>query len=158
MLALRNSKPAVELDSLSRRIETRLLALPVIMKAKTIVPITDSANLRLVFSEIRLPAKELGRGFRGIPEPKLEFRRPVRLEEADVVLVPGVAWDERGYRIGYGSGYYDRSINALQSQPTMIGLSYEFQIAPALPRTRFDRRVDKIVSERRIMETVSASM
>jgi 5-formyltetrahydrofolate cyclo-ligase len=184
MLALRNSKPVVELDSLSREVESRLLELPVMRKAKTvstylhigsevrtsgivnwaisngkriIVPVTDRANLRLVFSEIRQPTKELGRGFRGIPEPKPEFRRPVRLEEADVVLVPGVAWDQRGYRIGYGSGYYDRSINALQSQPTKLGLAYEFQIVPVLPRTRFDRRVDKIVTERRSIETISAA-
>lgn len=183
MLALRNSKQPAELDSLSLAVESRLLELPVMKKAKTIstylqvgsevrtsgivnwalsdgkrviVPVTDSVNLRLVFSEIRSPAKELGRGFRGIPEPKPEFRRPVRLEDADVVLIPGVVWDEQGYRIGYGAGYYDRSINALHSQPTKLGLAYDFQIVPTIPRTRFDRRVDKVVSERRIIETNSA--
>jgi len=183
MLALRNSKPFAELDSLSRDVESRLIAIPALQNAKIIstylhvgsevrtsgivdwalssgkriiVPVTNSGNLHLSFSELRIPAKELERGFRGIPEPKPEFRRPVRLEEADVVLIPGVAWDKRGYRIGYGAGYYDRCINALQSQPTKIGLAYEFQLVPVLPRTRFDRRVDTIVTDRRIIETIHA--
>jgi 5-formyltetrahydrofolate cyclo-ligase len=182
MLAIRNSKPSTELDSLSARIETNLLQLPLMNHAKTlstymaigsevrtigivrwavaagksvIVPVTDPSHRRLVFSEVRDPEKELEKGFHGIPEPRPEFLRPVELEDADVVLVPGVAWDVRGYRIGYGAGYYDRSINALRTQPVKVGLAYEFQLVPAIPTSRFDRKVEKIVTERRIIEPPS---
>jgi 5-formyltetrahydrofolate cyclo-ligase len=179
MLALRNSKPTAELDQLSSRITARLLDLPTLKEAriistyldigsevrtrglvewavgnskKIIVPVVDKAQQRLIFSEFRTP-EELERGAHGIQEPKREFRRPIALEQADVILVPGVAWDQKGFRIGYGAGYYDRSINALRTHVTTIGLAYEFQFISNVPRSRYDRRVDRIVTESRIIET-----
>ena len=180
MLALRNSKPLSELDSKSLEINARLLELPEVRNSHTIsaylhtgsevrtkavvdwalsngkrliVPISDRANKFLVFSEIKSPELELKKGSYGILEPKEEFRRPVPLEEADLILVPGVAWDKSGYRVGYGAGYYDRSVNALRKPVLMIGLAYEFQVVPRAPRSRYDRRVDKIATERRIIDT-----
>ncbi len=185
MLALRNSKPDSELDYLSSEINVNLLELTAVRNSRTIstylhtgsevrtkeivewalsngkriiVPITDRASKRLIFSELKSPAHELERGAYGILEPKPEFRRPVRLEEADVVLVPGVAWDRRGYRIGYGAGYYDRSINAMQTRVMKVGLAYEFQLVPSVPRSRYDRRVDKIATERRMIDTISSAI
>ncbi len=182
MLALRNSKPASELDCMSSEINARLVKLPEVRNSSTIstylhtgsevrtkeivewaisngkrlvVPISDRANKILIFSQIKSPERELERSSYGIPEPKREFRRPVPLEEADVVLIPGVAWDKSGYRIGYGAGYYDRSINAVRRRVMKIGLAYEFQFVPKVPRSRYDRRVDKIATERRIIETTS---
>ena len=182
MLILRNSKPSEELDALSDRIAARLLGLHEIKNAtivstylhigsevrtsrifnlllsegkKVIVPVTDKANRRLVFSEIKCPERELVRGTFGILEPAAEFRRPTPLEQADIILVPGVAWDLRGYRIGYGAGYYDRSISSLQKFLPKIGLSYEFQIVERIPNSEFDRRVDRLVTERRVVNTNS---
>ena len=180
ILALRNSKPTEELDGLSSKIAGRLLELPEMKSSRTVstyldtgsevrtkeivkqllseskrvvVPITDKPGKRLVFSELKDPEKELEPGTFGILEPTSEFRRPVRLDEADAVLVPGIVWDLRGYRIGYGAGYYDRSINALRKPILKIGLSYEFQIVQRVPISRHDRRVDRIVTEFRVMNT-----
>lgn len=114
---------------------------------------TNQASRRLTFSEIRGLDKELEIGAFGIREPKPEFLHPVRLEEAQVVLVPGIAWDYRGYRIGYGGGYYDRTINSLHTSVFMIGLAYEFQIVKQIPTGRYDRRVDKLVTEKRVINT-----
>jgi len=184
MLALRNSKPASELDQLSSKITARLLELPKVKEARTIstyldigsevrtrglvgwalengkrliVPVVDQANQRLIFSEFKAP-EELERGAHGIPEPKSEFRRPVALEQADVILVPGVAWDQRGFRIGYGAGYYDRSINALRTHIATIGLAYDFQFISNVPRSRYDQRVDRIVTESRIIDTTPKAL
>jgi 5-formyltetrahydrofolate cyclo-ligase len=178
MLALRNSVAAAELDALSADICANVLDLSEVKNArivstylhtgsevrtgeivetllsqgkKVIVPITDKENKRLVFSELRAPEKELESGIFGIPEPRREFRRPISLEEADVVLVPGVAWDIRGYRLGYGAGYYDRSINSLHKRILTIGLAYELQVVESVPRTRYDRRADKLVTECRVI-------
>jgi 5-formyltetrahydrofolate cyclo-ligase len=180
MLAFRNSTPAAELDALSSRIFTKLVELPEIQKAQTVstylhtgsevrtrkivdwllskgkrvvVPISDRPNKRLLFSELRDPEKELAPATYGILEPKLEFRRPIPLEQADVILVPGVAWDRRGYRIGYGAGYYDRSINSLLASVLKIGLAYEFQLVERIPTSRYDRRVDEILTELRVIDT-----
>ena len=178
MLALRNSMPADELDFLSSKISQRVCEMPEVRESKTIstyihigsevrttgilkwslaqgkrvlVPVTDKSNRRLIFSELKTPENELARGTFGIPEPKPEFLRPVPLEEAQVVLVPGVAWDHRGYRIGYGGGFYDRAINSLRMNPIKIGLSYEFQFVGRIPTTAYDRPVEKIVTENRII-------
>jgi len=182
MLALRNSKPTEELDKLSAQINIRLRELPEIDGAnivstylhigsevrtafildwllsngkRVIVPVTDKVNRRLIFCEIKFPQQELAKGTFGILEPQPEFRRPLPLEQADVILVPGVAWDLRGYRIGYGAGYYDRSINSMRKFLPKIGLSYQFQIVDRVPNGRFDSRVNKLVTERRIVNTNS---
>jgi len=178
LLALRNSKPPSELDQLSSEITARLIELPTVREARTIstyldvgsevrtrglvewalrngkriiVPVVERAIKRLIFSDLKAP-EELERGTHGIPEPKREFRRPVALEQADVILVPGVAWDRRGFRIGYGAGYYDRSINALRTHVATVGLAYEFQFISNVPRSRYDRRVDRIVTESKIID------
>lgn len=185
MLALRNSQPVSELDDLSSEIDSRLVQMPEILAARTIstyintrsevrttdfikwalsnskrviIPITDKANRRLVFSEVKDLNSELAKGAYGIMEPKIEFRRRVALEEANIVIIPGVAWDRSGFRIGYGAGYYDRSINALRTRVLKIGLAYEFQLVPNVPKSRYDRRVDKIVTERRIIITTNTGL
>jgi 5-formyltetrahydrofolate cyclo-ligase len=124
---------------------------------RVIVPVTDKVNRRLVFSELCDPERELEPGTFGIPEPKPEFLRPVRLEEAQIVLVPGVAWDLHGYRIGYGGGYYDRSINSVRSHLLTVGLAYEFQIVREIPTSRYDSSVHKMVTEDRTITTRSAA-
>ena len=180
MLALRNNHSSLELDSLSSKIKVRLVELPAVKNSRTIstylhigsevrtnsvvewaiqnskrviVPVTDRTSKRLIFSELKDPERELEKGNYGIPEPKPEFRRPVPLEKADVILVPGVAWDMEGYRIGYGAGYYDRSINSLHRHIVKLGLAYEFQILSKIPRSSFDRRVNKMVTEERSIDT-----
>jgi 5-formyltetrahydrofolate cyclo-ligase len=120
---------------------------------RVIVPVTNRARKRLIFSEIKDIGKELELGTFGIREPRPEFLRPVPLEEAQIVLVPAIAWDYRGYRIGYGGGYYDRTINSLHTPLVMIGLGYEFQIIERIPNNRYDRRVNKLVTERRVVNT-----
>lgn len=184
MLALRNSKSPSELEQLSSEITGRLVELSSVKEARTIstyleigsevrtrgfvewalgsgkrviVPVVDRASKRLVFSELKA-ASELERGSYGIPEPKREFRRPVALERSDVVLVPGVAWDQRGFRIGYGAGFYDRSMNSLRTHVMAIGLAYEFQFVSDIPRSRYDRRVDRIVTEKRVIDTDKSSL
>ena len=180
MLARRNSFQRALLDYLSSKISQSLFRLRELESAKTvstymstgsevrtgailawcldqgkrvIIPVTDRANRRLIFSEITAPDRELEPGTFGILEPKPEFLRPVPLEEAQVVLVPGIAWNLQGYRIGYGGGYYDRTINSIRSHVLTIGLAYEFQIINEIPTTRYDRAVHKIVTERRVINT-----
>jgi len=182
MLALRNSKPTEELDRLSAQINSRLCELPEINDAnvvstymhigsevrtttildwllsngkRVVVPATDRVNRTLIFCEIKSPEKELVKQTYGILEPKLELRKPLPLNQVDAIVVPGVAWDLRGYRIGYGAGYYDRSINSTRKFLPKIGLSYEFQIIQRIPNGRFDRRVNILVTESRIINTSS---
>ncbi|MCX7018814.1 MAG: 5-formyltetrahydrofolate cyclo-ligase [Candidatus Sumerlaeota bacterium] len=76
-----------------------------------------------------------------------EIRRMV-----DVVIVPGLAWDGQGYRIGYGGGYFDRVLACLNPDALKIGLAFEFQVVGRLPVDPWDVPVDVVITEsRRIM-------
>ena len=69
----------------------------------------------------------------------------------DVVLVPGVAFDAQGHRLGRGSGCYDAAFPpGAASPPLLFGVAYEFQVVESVPHGSQDRRVDAIVTERTI--------
>jgi 5-formyltetrahydrofolate cyclo-ligase len=77
----------------------------------------------------------------------------VRLRPDDLVVVPGVAFDEAGYRLGHGKGYYDRAFAAeLGDSPTLVGFGYEFQIVDAVPHDERDRQMDAIVTDQKIRD------
>jgi len=64
-----------------------------------------------------------------------------------VVLLPGVAFDAQGNRLGRGGGHYDATFPVGEPGPLLIGLAWSFQLIPAVPHGSRDRRVDAIVTE-----------
>lgn len=83
-------------------------------------------------------------GLFGIPEPAI--KRFVNLEKLDLVIVPGLAFDRKGHRLGRGKGYYDTLLGELSSYKAVsIGLAFDFQILPSIPFTPQDKRVDKVI-------------
>lgn len=93
---------------------------------------------------------ELVKGAYSILEPREGASLWSKAEkEHCICLLPGVAFDRYGNRIGYGKGYYDRYLCDKQVQ--MIGVTYELTLAPRLPHGRFDLAVDMIVTEKRML-------
>jgi 5-formyltetrahydrofolate cyclo-ligase len=91
---------------------------------------------------------ELRPGRYGVPEPP-EPAAVIRPEAGDLVLVPGVAFDRAGGRLGRGAGYYDRSFPvSAPDAPLLIGVAYEIQRVDALPLVETDRRMDAVATER----------
>jgi 5-formyltetrahydrofolate cyclo-ligase len=90
---------------------------------------------------------ELRAGRFGVLEPPAEVA-PVALGSEDVVIVPGLAFDAAGGRLGRGRGYYDRAFAARAAAPLLIGAAYALQRVERVPRDSRDRRVDAIVTER----------
>ena len=91
---------------------------------------------------------DLEAGKYGIPAPKQSSRKFVKddVNKSIIIVVPALAFDKEGYRLGYGKGYYDRYVNELSA--TSIGLVYSDFIMDKLPRGRFDISVDLLVSEK----------
>ncbi len=83
-------------------------------------------------------------GYRGIQEPK---GRPVELDMLDLVVVPGLAFDHNGYRLGYGGGFYDRFLENLPPKTVSVGLCYSFQRVRQLPREDHDVPVRYVLTE-----------
>lgn len=139
--------------SFRSEVETRPLILEgLAQQKKVILPLTDIDQQKLSFSELRNLATELQIGAYGICEPKAEYIRTVSAREIDLVLTPGLVFDETGYRIGYGGGYYDRFLGSLRKKPFLIALAFELQVLHTpLPVEEFDIPVDLIVTERRVI-------
>ncbi|MDD4980424.1 MAG: 5-formyltetrahydrofolate cyclo-ligase [Candidatus Omnitrophica bacterium] len=85
----------------------------------------------------------LKKGPYGVLEPAI--KKPVRLEDADLVIVPGVAFDREGRRLGRGKGCYDSLLKELPCNIASIGLAFDFQILPDIPATATDRSVDRVL-------------
>lgn len=86
-------------------------------------------------------------GYRGIREPLA--REPVDPSQADLVLVPGVAFDAAGRRAGYGGGFYDRFLAAIPRRVPRIGICFDVQVADEVPAGGTDERVDVVLTEKR---------
>ncbi|MEK7171342.1 MAG: 5-formyltetrahydrofolate cyclo-ligase, partial [Patescibacteria group bacterium] len=102
---------------------------------------------RICLYELHNP-HEFENGKFGIREPKICILKR-KFDEIDVALVPGIAFDETGHRIGFGGGYFDRFLKKIHC--TTIGLAYEFQIIEKAPVEQYDVAVDYIVTEKRII-------
>ena len=107
---------------------------------------------RLVFSEVLHPVRDLAPGWKGIPEPKAEALRPVKFEELNLIVIPGIAYDERGNRVGQGLGFYDRLLRKNSSRIPVVAVAFELQIVPEVPVSPHDIHVDLIVTEKRVIE------
>lgn len=92
--------------------------------------------------------EELAPGYRGIPEPRARLR--VATATAGVVIVPGVAFDETGARLGYGGAFYDRFLASVGEVPR-VGVCFEAQVVEEVPTDAGDQRVDVIVTEERVI-------
>ena len=100
---------------------------------------------------------ELEPGRFAIPEPAADVRdRPERRlvpSTPDLLLVPGLAFDRRGGRLGYGKGYYDRLLAEVRPDAAVVGLALECQMFDAVPTDPHDRFVDLVVTEAAIYRT-----
>jgi len=93
--------------------------------------------------------EDLAPGRYGVLEPADPSGPIVALGRPDLVLVPGVAFDPAGNRLGRGRGYYDRAFPADAADgPVLFGLAFELQIVDEVPHGPLDRRMDAVVSER----------
>lgn len=110
--------------------------------ALTALPVVVAPKTPLVFREWH-PGVKLATGALDIPYP-VDSAEVV----PDAVLLPMNGWDARGYRLGYGAGYFDRTLAALEKKPLVIGVSYELARLDTIHPQPWDIPVDYLVTER----------
>ena len=106
---------------------------------KVAVPKVYGDELKFIYLD-DLSAVE--KGYAGIPEPVADG--PVADDETALVLMPGLAFDRDGHRIGYGGGFYDKFLAQEPNHPT-LALCYDFQMLPKLQTEEFDIPVDQVL-------------
>ena len=114
---------------------------------KVVVPITDIESGTLSLSYIN-SMDDMEKGAYGILEPKTV--RTADENNIDVILVPGLAFDRNGGRMGFGKGYYDRLLE--NNKAVKIGLCYDFQILEKIPTESHDVPMNFVITEKEILE------
>jgi 5-formyltetrahydrofolate cyclo-ligase len=132
--------------------DTRSLAATALAAGKTVAaPRVDPPRRMLELRRVADLDRDLAPGYRGIPEPLLHCQS-IALAAIDWVLVPGVAFDASGHRIGYGGGYYDRLLPLLRADARRVSGAFELQLVDRVPAAPHDLTVDALVTERRTLE------
>jgi len=115
------------------------------------LPLIDRGKQEIVPFKVDNLEKDVRPGYRGIREPIPQRCKQVPVKHVNLAIIPGIAFDERGGRIGYGTGFYDRFIPRLDITTRKVALSFECQIVPQIPMEPHDRYTDIIITEKRII-------
>ncbi|GFE57851.1 5-formyltetrahydrofolate cyclo-ligase [Geobacter sp. AOG1] len=114
---------------------------------KALYPVVTGSSL-----EFRLVTgnEDFQAGAFSIREPAVSC--PVMaIGKADIIVVPGVAYDLTGHRIGYGKGFYDKALHQLEGEGHLVGFCFDFQVVEALKDEPHDVRMDLIITDRRVI-------
>lgn len=163
---------------MSTKIVNRLLALPEIIKSASIftyvsfrsevythrmaesflecgktvsVPLINMKRKTMVPCIIKSFKDDLVPGVLGILEPDVKKINPIQSDEIDIVIMPGAVFSIKGYRIGYGGGFYDRFLN--ENNIRSYAIAFDFQVVDEVPfDPEFDMKVDFILTEKRFIK------
>jgi 5-formyltetrahydrofolate cyclo-ligase len=173
MRAVRGALPDSACDARSKKIDARLWEQNELERASTVLAFASIGNEvrtrafmeaawaegkrvglpRVVGDELLLhlvhPGTALAEGSYSVPEPASDAPR-LEPYDVDFALIPALAVDSRGYRIGYGGGYYDRLIPRLKRACT-CAVAYDFQLISEVPELPFDVAVNLVVTDARVI-------
>jgi 5-formyltetrahydrofolate cyclo-ligase len=148
LVAYRDARTVFAYFSVRSEVETQRMIRAAWKAGKRVaLPVTLKRGGRLVFRQVSDFEADLRLGLLAIPEPKASCPR-VPAREADVIIVPGTAFDRLGHRLGTGGGFYDRFLCEV-AEPPRIALAFEAQLVDRVPHADHDERVDFVVTERR---------
>ncbi|MCU5173173.1 5-formyltetrahydrofolate cyclo-ligase [Bacillus paranthracis] len=133
--------------------ENEVNTYPIIEKAweegkKVVVPKCNKETRTMSFRQIS-NFDQLETVYMNLREPIPALTEEVNADEIDLQIVPGVAYTERGERIGYGGGYYDRYL--MHYKGKTLSLAYSFQMVDHIPIEPFDKNIEKIITEKGTM-------
>ena len=116
-----------------------------------VLPAYTPESFEMTLKKVDNLKKDLVMGPRNILQPHDTRCKIVPIEKIDIAIIPAVALDEKGGRIGSGEGYYDRLIPNLSITTRKVALALEAQIVPQIPIESHDKHVDIIITEKRVI-------
>jgi 5-formyltetrahydrofolate cyclo-ligase len=116
-----------------------------------VLPAYNTENFEMALKKVDDLEKDLLAGPRDILQPDESRCKDVPTDKIDIAIIPAVALDEKGGRIGSGKGYYDRLIPRLAITTRKVALAFEAQIVPQVPIESHDKHVDIIITENRVI-------
>lgn len=94
---------------------------------------------------------EIAEGLFGLPEPVGELLGPIAVNDVDLMIIPAAAVDSDGMRLGWGRGYFDKTIGSMQKCPPVYAVVYDSEILDSVPRDVHDQPVDGVVTPTRTL-------
>jgi len=91
-------------------------------------------------------------GLFGTPEPVGELLGPIAINDVDLIIVPAAAVDTSGMRLGWGRGYYDKTLGSMERCPPVYGVIFDSELVDEVPRERHDQAIDGVVTPTRTVE------
>lgn len=185
IIAGRAALPEELHQRLSRKIAARLLQMEIYRSARTVLgymhfgaefvsepwlrqalhdgkalllPRVNAAARELELYRVTDLATQLAPGAYGIREPVPERCVAAVPEDADFILLPGVAFGRNGARLGYGGGYYDKLLARLPHRPALVAAAFAMQLAEDIPMQVTDRKIDWLVTENETIDCRNNSM
>ena len=96
-------------------------------------------------------------GLFGLPEPVGELLPPSAINDVDLILVPAACVDERGVRMGWGRGYFDKTLGSMEKCPPVYAVVFDSEVIDEVPRERHDQPVNGAVTPTRVLRFASSS-
>ncbi len=153
----RRGRSRVLFVSIGSEVRTdRLIAETLRSRAHLILPRVGGPEEALALHEVREPETELRPGAFGVPEPTAGNCPERSPYDIDFILVPGLAFDRRGGRLGYGGGFFDYILNLrndLVDDGAVVAVAFSVQFVDEVPRDSWDVRVPIIVTEDEVIDT-----
>lgn len=150
MAEYKNSKAVMFYSAKGREVGTaRLIKSALENGKKVMLPVTNISKGEIEIGMIESYPEGMKKGPFGIMEPE---KGGIGDDELETVIVPGVAFDSRGHRLGYGKGFYDQLLGRLAAKGIKvrnIGLAYDFQVVEKLPAEAHDHRMNFIVTDKK---------
>jgi len=144
---LRGAKSILLYYPYKNEVDTRPIIKALLQQGKYTVLLPKVSGDRIVPIKVS-SLNNLKKGYAGILEPSGEETDPKGI---DIIVVPAVAFDRKGYRLGYGGGFYDRF---LKNSPALkVGVAFDFQVVDSLPTEEHDIPVDLIITPTKIINT-----
>jgi 5-formyltetrahydrofolate cyclo-ligase len=98
------------------------------------------------------PGEEEYIGLYGMPEPVGEALGPIAINDVDLIIVPAAAVDASGMRLGWGRGYYDKTLGSMEQCPPVYAVVFDGEFVDEVPRERHDQALDGVITPTRTVE------
>jgi len=125
--------------------ETRIFVRDAVARGiRVLLPITRADGL--LDWAVADDTEETSEGLHGLPEPTGEVLGPIAVNDVDLMIIPAAAIDRTGTRLGWGRGYFDKTIGSMEKCPPVYAVIYDSEVLDSLPREVHDQPVDGIVT------------
>lgn len=111
---------------------------------RVLLPITRADGL--LDWAVATDDREIAEGLHGLPEPTGEVLSPMAVNDVDLMIIPAAAVDRTGMRMGWGRGYFDKTIGSMQKCPPVYAVIYDSEVLDSLPREVHDQPVTGVVT------------